>query len=43
MSLTEIENYEPSDEGWGVVIGRLAQPPPVEVDDSREETEGEGE
>jgi hypothetical protein len=28
MPSTEIENYEPSDEGWGIVVGRLAQPPP---------------
>jgi len=24
---TEIENYEPSDEGWGIVIGSLTQKP----------------
>jgi hypothetical protein len=24
---TEIENYEPSDHGWGVVLGRFMQPP----------------
>lgn len=24
---TLIENYVPADQGWGIVIGRLAQPP----------------
>jgi hypothetical protein len=27
MGSTEIPNYEPSDKGWGVVIGYLAVPP----------------
>ena len=44
---TEIENYEPSDEGWGVVIGPFIRPEhrprpeaelPAEVsDDERDE------
>jgi hypothetical protein len=25
---TEIENYEPSDEGWAIVAGRFVRPKP---------------
>jgi hypothetical protein len=27
MGASEIENYEPDDKGWGVVVGYLATPP----------------
>jgi hypothetical protein len=31
---TEIENYEPSDEGWGIVLGPFVRPP---VEDESED------
>jgi hypothetical protein len=34
---TEIENYEPSDEGWGIVIGPFMQKPEPKQADEREE------
>jgi hypothetical protein len=43
--LTEIENYEPSDKGWGVVIGRFMrkpEPKPEHEDDSAEPDEQQG-
>jgi hypothetical protein len=36
VSPTEIENYEPDDEGWSVVIGRFMQPPPEHAGDERD-------
>jgi hypothetical protein len=27
VSNTEIENYEPPDEGWAITLGRLREPP----------------
>jgi hypothetical protein len=33
---TEIENYEPDDEGWGVVIGPFMRPMPEQADDERD-------
>ena len=38
MSLTLIENYEPDDKGWGIVIGPLfAQRPTTPPEEQREE------
>ena len=38
MSLTLIENYEPDDKGWGIVIGPLfAQRPTTPSEEQREE------
>jgi hypothetical protein len=34
---TEIENYEPSDEGWGIVIGPFMRPTPEQADGERDE------
>jgi hypothetical protein len=30
----EIPNYEPSDEGWGIVTGRLVRPKPEDEPDA---------
>jgi hypothetical protein len=34
---TEIENYEPSDTGWGVVVGRFTPKPPAPVEPPADE------
>jgi hypothetical protein len=33
---TEIENYEPSDEGWGIVVGPFMRPTPEHDTDERD-------
>lgn len=37
MGSTEIENYEPDDRGWGVVLGRFMPKPEVEDEDDSTE------
>jgi hypothetical protein len=37
VSFTVIENYEPSDEGWWIVFGKVAEPPEPKRDDERDE------
>jgi len=37
---TEIPNYEPSDEGWGVVIGPFTRPP-AESEQQEQDDEGD--
>jgi hypothetical protein len=36
MPSTVIENHEPSDEGWSVVLGRFVRPPGEQEDSSAE-------
>jgi hypothetical protein len=39
VSVKIIENYEPDDRGWGIVVGRFMQPTPEPKD---EQQQGEG-
>lgn len=37
MSVKVIENYEPDDRGWGIVVGRLMPKPEPMLEDEHED------
>jgi hypothetical protein len=39
MSIKVIENYEPPDEGWGIVVGRFRPKPERPEQDDADKTE----